>query len=145
MKKFKIYLDDVRTPYDPEWIVVRSYNQFVKEIENKGGLENFSEISLDHDLDDSAMQEYYRNTMINGSLNYENIKEKTGFDCAKYLVNYCLDNQIELPLVTVHSHNPVGSENIIYYINNYLISCGREQTCERFFHKFFVETLDEGE
>lgn len=145
MKKFKLYLDDVRTPYDPEWIVVRSYNQLVKEIENKGGLENISEISLDHDLDDTAMQEYYLNTMINGSLNYENIREKTGFDCAKYLVDYCLDNDVELPFVSVHSHNPVGSENIIFYINNYLVSCDKEPTCQRIFHKFFVEKVDKEE
>ena len=31
MKK-KIYLDDVRTPVDPSWTVVRNYEQFVDTV-----------------------------------------------------------------------------------------------------------------
>ena len=27
MKKYKIYLDDVRTPVDKDWVVVRSYDE----------------------------------------------------------------------------------------------------------------------
>jgi hypothetical protein len=27
MNKVKIYLDDIRTPVDPTWIVVRNYEQ----------------------------------------------------------------------------------------------------------------------
>ena len=50
----KIYLDDVRTPVDKEWIVVRSYDEFVEKI-NEIGLENIELISLDHDLGDTAV------------------------------------------------------------------------------------------
>ncbi len=32
----KIYLDDVRTPVDKDWIVVRSYDEFVEKINEIG-------------------------------------------------------------------------------------------------------------
>ena len=32
MEKVKIYLDDVRTPVDKDWIVVRSYDEFVQKL-----------------------------------------------------------------------------------------------------------------
>ena len=58
----RIYLDDVRTPrLEPEvgeWIVVRNYDEFVEKV-NEIGLENIDTISLDHDLGDTAIAEYY--------------------------------------------------------------------------------------
>jgi hypothetical protein len=137
-QKFKLYLDDVRTPYDPQWIVVRSYNQFVREIQHKG-LENFDEISLDHDLDDSAMNEFYNNVISNGTIDYNKIIEKTGMECAKYLVNLSMESGVLLPQIWVHSFNPVGSENIMGLINNYLKSCELPETCEKRFLKFYAE------
>ena len=56
MEKIRIYLDDVRTPVDKEnWVIVRSYDEFVQKI-NEVGLKNIELISLDHDLDDSAIR-----------------------------------------------------------------------------------------
>ena len=37
----KIYLDDVRTPVDKDWTIVRDYEQFVSTIQYIG-LENIS-------------------------------------------------------------------------------------------------------
>ena len=37
--KSKIYLDDVRTPIQGDWVVVRNYDEFVKKV-NEIGLEN---------------------------------------------------------------------------------------------------------
>lgn len=33
---YKIYLDDVRTPVDPTWVVVRSYDEFVSKVQEIG-------------------------------------------------------------------------------------------------------------
>ena len=130
----KIYLDDERTPIQGEWEIVRDYNQFVKLI-NKYSLNNISMISLDHDLGDSAKEEYYDNVEKNNTLDYNHISEKTGYDCAKYLVEkFYLENpsrfdmdpeqkltgKISFPEINVHSANPIGSQNIISYINNFL-------------------------
>jgi transcription antitermination factor NusA-like protein len=44
-KKYKVYLDDVRTPIDNEWVVARNHDEFVETVQ-KLGLENIEEISL---------------------------------------------------------------------------------------------------
>jgi hypothetical protein len=110
-----IYLDDLRTPIDKKWIIVRTYSDFVKAVK-KHGLDNISKISFDHDLNDFA----------GGS-------EKTGKSAADWLVGYHMDlcdekviSGEEFPEITVHSDNPVGAKNIISYINNYLKALGKE-------------------
>jgi hypothetical protein len=65
------------------------------------------------------MSEYFNNVSPNYTLNYDNIKEKTGLDCAKWLVDYCIDNQLDLPKYYVHSANPIGRQNIINYLENF--------------------------
>lgn len=72
--KFKIYLDDERTPNDKDWIVVRNYGAFIKKI-NELGLDNVDTISFDHDLGDTAIEEYFRNVIKKGILDYDNIEE----------------------------------------------------------------------
>ena len=42
----------------------------------------------------------------------ENNTEKTGNDCAKWLLEYCYENDLKLPQCMVHSANPVGADNI---------------------------------
>jgi len=128
--KIMLYLDDVRTPNDEEWIVVRNYEQFVDRI-NQHGLENIEVISLDHDLGDSAMIEYYNNVKDNYTLDYSNISEKTGYDACKFIVNRSIETGIPLPQIYVHSANPIGSGNMMGYINNYLMNCRLPQTCIR--------------
>jgi hypothetical protein len=137
----RIYLDDVRTPLDESWIVVRNYDQFVQKVEEIG-LQNIDLISLDHDLGPAAMKEYFQNVHPNYKLDYNNITEKTGMDCAKWLVQHFYDttpNQsllvrgepIQFPKVYVHSANPIGSGNMMGYINNFLMNEGQPQTCIR--------------
>lgn len=132
MKKKFLYLDDVRVPKDDHWILVKDYDEFIAKV-NEFGLDGFYTISLDHDLGMGAMREWYRAVEWDGDneINYDNIQEKTGMDCAKFLVNLSMDTGIDLPLILVHSANNVGAENIISYINNYLKSQGKNQTCMR--------------
>lgn len=141
----KIYLDDVRTPKDKDWMVVRNYHEFVNLVQ-KLGLRNIATISLDHDLGDSAMNEYHTNVSPNFKLDYGNITEKTGYDAAKFLVDeYYNQNPerlemnyfdrkkepVNFPIVLTHSANPIGSANIMGYINNFWMNEGKPQTCVR--------------
>jgi hypothetical protein len=134
MKQY-IYLDDVRTPTqgvgedNQPWVVVRSYDEFVEKV-NEIGLENIQSISLDHDLGDTAVSEWKNNVYHNYKLDYDNITEKTGYDCAKWLVEQWMDNK---PVVTVmtHSANAIGSANIMGYINNYRHISRLPQNCVR--------------
>ena len=41
MEKVRIYLDDMRTPVDKDWLVVRNFHEFVNLV-NKVGLTNVS-------------------------------------------------------------------------------------------------------
>ena len=127
-EKIKIYLDDVRTPVEKDnWVIVRSYDEFVEKI-NEIGLENIDMISLDHDLGDTAMTEWHRNVYKNYELNYDNITEKTGMDCTKWLVEQWMDGKPVVDVV-VHSANAIGSGNMMGYINNYLKNSKQPTTC----------------
>ena len=141
----KIYLDDVRTPVEKDWQVVRSFYE-LSDLVQKVGLNNIDVISLDHDLGDSAMTEYHTNVSPNYKLSYENIDEKTGFDGAKFLVDefYKLNPErlemsrsdkkkepIKFPDVYTHSANPIGSANIMGYLNNFFMNEGKPQNCIR--------------
>ena len=91
---YKLFLDDERNPFHVAWVkghfpgpwvVVRNYDQFVKEVTERGLP---AHVSFDHDLAD----EHYRKSMYDPDKHYSNyytdgtFKEKTGFDCAKWLV-----------------------------------------------------------
>ena len=89
----KLYLDDLRVT--PEGFDrVYNYTDFVEYI-TQNGLPNF--ISFDHDLGE----------------------DESGYDCAKYLVEYCIEHNLPLPKFSVHSQNPVGKENIERLLNNF--------------------------
>lgn len=127
--KHRIYLDDVRTPVETGWTIVRNYDQFVSTIQYIG-LENIELISLDHDLGDTAMKEWQYGVTKNYAINYDNITEKTGMDCTKWLVNQWLDGQPVVDVV-VHSANAIGSANMMGYINNYRHLNRLPQNCVR--------------
>jgi len=111
-------MDDVRKytklPIIPneQWTVVRSYSEFVNII-NKLGLPKF--VSLDHDLGLS----HYGHGLNGDDIPYDSYTEKTGYDCVKTLVEYCIHNKLKFPDYQVHSMNPVGKMNIISLIENF--------------------------
>lgn len=126
MKNNYLFLDDIRMPIEAysytnfapflnkEWDIVRDYNEFISYI-TKNGMPDF--IAFDHDLG----EEHYKSNDYWDQVYKSNIEleEKTGFDCAKWLVEYCIDNNKKLPEYYVHSMNPVGKRNIIEYLENF--------------------------
>ena len=144
--KYNIYLDDVRTPLPntsthavPEWTVVRSYDEFVAKI-TELGLENIGLISLDHDLGDTAMMEWHTNVYHNFTLDYNNITEKTGMDCTKWLVEQWMDGA-PVCKVMIHSANAIGASNMMAWINNYKHINRLPQDCIRWVVPFTIETI----
>lgn len=129
-KKIYLYLDDVRVPTEGEWQLVKSYDEFVAHI-RLNGLESYEVISLDHDLGEESMREYYTNVKPNYELDYKRINEKTGYDAAKYLIAEAIDKKITLPTIYVHSANPIGSANIMGYVNNYFRNNRLPETCSK--------------
>jgi hypothetical protein len=124
-----LFLDDERIPYSTndeldayyysknldyvnlEWVIVRTYEQFIDHIK-LNGLPQL--ISFDHDLAD----EYYQHLLKN-NIDYSNYEEKTGMLCVKWLCDYCIDNQLKIPKCLFHTQNLTGKVNMFKYIENY--------------------------
>ena len=123
MSKVLLWLDDNRDPetspflakYVPDFeaydeiIWVKSYDEFCKWIVDNGLP---LKISFDHDLADEHYAPQDRWGDYNNWAEEQDFKEKTGMDCVKWLVDYCLDNEKQLPTWSCHSANPSGVENM---------------------------------
>lgn len=131
---YNLFLDDFRQPEDAskymlgqaakdyrllKWYVVRNYKQFVRHILRHGCPEL---VSFDHDLCDEHIllghAKYTDWDKYHEDRGKE--RERTGYDAAKWLINYCINRQLAFPAFYVHSQNPVGAKNIKDLINNYL-------------------------
>ena len=119
--KYNLFLDDVRLPNHVTWVdlppnqhysVVRNYQEFVDLITLRG-IPKF--VTYDHDLSD----DHYGHGLRGDNIPYDSYKEKTGYDCAKWLVNECMIKGVKHPPYIVHSMNPVGKQNIISYVESY--------------------------
>ncbi len=109
--KTLLWLDDVRDPNTNDWLVfspiespykvywVKDYREFVDWIVSNGLP---YAICFDHDLGDTD--------------------DLTGYDAAKWLVNYCIDSNKELPKYNIQSANPVGKDNINGLLNNFRLT-----------------------
>ena len=94
-----------------DWVIVRSYDTFVKYIEKNGVPEL---ISFDHDLAD----EHYNSLREPNDVDYNEYTEKTGYECVKWLCGYCIDNK-EIPECLFHTQNIIGQINMSKYIENF--------------------------
>jgi hypothetical protein len=88
-------------------------------------------VSFDHDLAEEHINDYYKQLLENGFQHpsYGLYKEKTGLDCAQFLIDYCQQNNVPLKQCAVHSHNPVGASNIQSFINGFHRHMGQAETC----------------
>lgn len=142
-KRYNLFLDDERFPYiekgrydidektftylsayayssyEPfrteKWVIVRSYDAFVKHIKENGLPEL---IAFDHDLAD--VHYIVDENDIDKKIEYDNFEEKTGFHAAKWLCEYCQDNELLFPRYVIHSWNTQGRINIESYVENYI-------------------------
>lgn len=132
---YYLFLDDERMPGNVTWItmpgdrayqIVRNYDQFVQHI-TTNGVPDF--VTFDHDLADEHYAAMLRDCQLNSTgqllfavaetlVDVDYGVERTGYDCAKWLVDYCADNGYKFPPYTVHSMNPIGSKRITDYITN---------------------------
>jgi hypothetical protein len=92
---YKLYLDDIRTP-DDSWVIARDLKVFCETITSRGLPLH---VSFDHDLGEDV--------------------EANGSKAAKWLVYYCLDRNLALPEITVHTQNPEGRKNIEGWLDSY--------------------------
>lgn len=131
-RTYNVFLDDDRMPevcttystiFMPqnkrmytmeEWHIVRNFTDFVKLITSKMEHGEFPQkISFDHDLADEHYEPLFDPSLTNDPYPKDSdFKEKTGNEAAKWLVNQCIVEGIDLPECWVHSMNPIGSKRI---------------------------------
>ena len=95
-----IWLDDMRMPnVSPKNLIywVRGYDAFVATVKMLKDNINKCMVHFDHDLGE----------------------EKSGYDCAKWLVNWCIENDYGVPDYDIQSANPVGRQNIESVFESY--------------------------
>ena len=114
--KWNLFLDDLRLPtfVDPKgrsvWYIARS-SEHAKQMVLSYGMPYY--ISFDHDLADV----HYEHVP---EINYDKYQEKTGYHCAKWLIEYCLDNNLNIPRkIIIHSMNRMGAQNIKSLFDTY--------------------------
>ena len=109
-----LWVDDIRDPYSKEWTNwfiknvgaissdkfcwVKNFDEF-KEYIDKYGLPRV--ICFDHDLGETGKN------------------ERNGLTCAIYLIEYCLNNNLDIPKYCCQTSNPVGKQNISSLLDNY--------------------------
>jgi len=100
-----LWLDDERDPTEPRWqtyypipdpsvVWVKSHAEFVDWITEHSIPDA---ICFDHDLGDGL----------------------SGMECAKWLTEYCMDNDLNLPAWNIQSANPIGKENIASLLSSF--------------------------
>lgn len=135
---YKLFLDDIRDPVncvtymhsrigaknpiylEDDWVIVRSYSEFTSKI-NERGLP--AVISFDHDLADVHYCPVSHYDSYDEWAKGANSTEKNGYECAKWLVGYCVNNRLDLPECYIHSMNPVGSQNIHRRLKDFSSTC----------------------
>ena len=100
LRNYNYYTNNIFNRYNPEFIWVKNLNEFKNYIRNNG-LPDM--ISLDHDIKPRNYQGEF----------------ETGADVAQWLVNYCKENNLKMPLSISHSANEKGYQRIINILSSY--------------------------
>lgn len=129
VKMYNLFLDSTKTPKDVslynnsdsryvnlEWIIVKNFMEFVNEIADRyldNELPNV--ISFDNYLIDDDVED-----MTNPD--YNSFGDRTGYHCARWLLDFCIDKDIKLPTYLLHSIKESETINILHLLQSY--ECG---------------------
>jgi len=124
----KQFYDNLLKQYNANFIWVKNIYQFIDYVE-KNGIPQF--VSFDHDLNNRGGGE---------GLSDEQKINNNGVNCAKWLVNYCKQNNQPLPKFYVHSANPKHGPEI----NRVLTSENKQiiRLTEQKLHKIIRESIN---
>lgn len=118
---YKLFLDDERLPQsalqqglidkdhdlytnDLSWIIVRDFDEFKKEVLQRGVP---AYVSFDHDLAEIS---------YSMGKSYVRFKEQTGYDCAVWLYCFCYERGFAPPKCQVHSASETGRPRIKQFL-----------------------------
>ena len=127
MKKL-LWLDDVRDPLESDWLKlspiekpfeavwVKSYEEFIRWITANGLPDG---ICFDYNLGKKKEVELRAKGVSKKVARRIKAQEKTGMDCAKWLIKYCTDNKLCLPKYSIQGSSDYGRENINILLKNF--------------------------
>ena len=112
-----LWLDDIRNPFViKEWIYTIQYlKEEYLEIEDEP-------CEVFWVKTQKEFENYIKENGLPDLISFDNdlgIGNGEGYDCAKWIVKYCMDNHNQMPLWHVHSLNPVAKENIENLLRNF--------------------------
>lgn len=122
--KTVIWLDDLRCPEEYTDEVYRGKNNIfwcknMKEFTHMFPKLNVDMVWFDHDLkpEHYTPKEYWDSYYESDKYQRNQNHTETGYDCAAWMVKYCSDNGIEIPMYKSQSANPVGRDRIMSLLN----------------------------
>lgn len=118
MKKL-LWLDDLRNPFKEHKVSVQYVCYEYMDIEPS---DMDKEVEVIWVKTQSEFESYITECGLPDFISFDNdlgIGNGEGYDCAKWLVEYCMNNNVQLPEWYVHSANPVAQENINQLLLNF--------------------------
>ena len=113
-----LWLDDIKNPFVAGmdwWFTIQYLKEEYLEIDDE-------ECEVHWVKTQSEFENYIKENGLPDLISFDNdlgIGNGEGYDCAKWLVKYCMDNIVQCPKWYVHSSNPVAKENIEKLLNNF--------------------------
>ena len=118
MKKL-LWLDDLRNPFKEHKVSVQYVCYEYMDIEPS---DMDKEVEVIWVKTQPEFESYITECGLPDFISFDNdlgIGCGEGYGCAKFLVNYCLDRELQLPNYYVHSMNTVARENISALFDNF--------------------------
>lgn len=114
-----LWLDDVRNPFNnTQW---KAMIQYLKE-EYLFIFDENEPCGIFWAKTQTEFENYIKEHGLPDVISFDNdlgIGNGEGYDCAKWLVEYCMNNNVQLPEWYIHSTNPVAKENIENLLINF--------------------------
>ena len=113
-----LWLDDIKNPFVEGmdwWFTIQYLKEEYLEIDDE-------ECEVFWAKTQSEFENYIKENGLPDLISFDNdlgIGNGEGYDCAKWLVEYCMNNNVHLPEWYVHSTNPVAQENINQLLLNF--------------------------
>ena len=116
-----LWLDDIRDPYTGKFSVEILYlKEEYLEIDTSALYQEKCKVIWVKTQ--KEFENYIKENGLPDLISFDNdlgIGNGEGYDCAKWLVEYCMNNNVHLPEWYVHSANPVAQENINQLLLNF--------------------------
>lgn len=113
-----LWLDDIKNPFVEGmdwWFTIQYLKEEYLEIDDEECEVFWVKTQLE-------FEKYIKENGLPDLISFDNdlgIGNGEGYDCAKWLVEYCMNNNVHLPEWYVHSTNPVAQENINQLLLNF--------------------------